>query len=336
MQNTINSEIRSFFLKGPSVTAEYDALEGSYGASVEGSVLVVWANCESGKGAGSSVWNNCLAFDLHTGTQYTLNDLLTGDYIETVKKLLPDDHAIYLYSYPRISTKGVTYFYNEYESASRRAYTEEYLLTFEQLSDVLNRNSACYKALMTSYSPKVSAAATGYSDVSSTCWALQYINTVTERKLMTGANGKFRPNDKITAAEVCTIIARQRSLSGSGALPAGVRAGEWYSDAVSAVYANGLLEGLSDNFRPTAAMTREDAMQLFANLLQADGTAAMSDAETAQTLASVKDAGSISADRRNAVALCMQKGLVQGFSDGMIKPQGTFTRAEFAKLLTTI
>ena len=256
--------------------------------------------------------------------------------LETVKKLLPDDHAIYLYSYPRISTKGVTYFYNEYESASRRAYTEEYLLTFEQLSDVLNRNSACYKALMTSYSPKVSAAATGYSDVSSTCWALQYINTVTERKLMTGANGKFRPNDKITAAEVCTTIARQRGLSGSGALPAGVRAGEWYSDAVSAVYANGLLEGLSDNFRPTAAMTREDAMQLFANLLQADGTAAMSDAETAQTLASVKDAGSISADRRNAVALCMQKGLVQGFSDGTIKPQGTFTRAEFAKLLTTI
>ena len=81
---------------------------------------------------------------------------------------------------------------------------------------------------------------------------------------------------------------------------------------------------------------REDAMQLFANLLQADGTAAMSDTETAQTLASVKDAGSISADRRNAVALCMQKGLVQGFSDGTIKPQGTFTRAEFAKLLTTI
>lgn len=109
---------------------------------------------------------------------------------------------------------------------------------------------------------------------------------------MTGANGKFRPNDKITAAEVCTTIARQRGLSGSGALPAGVRAGEWYSEAVSAVYANGLLEGLND-FRPTAAMTREDAMQLFANLLQADGTAAMSDTETAQTLASVKDADTI-------------------------------------------
>ena len=57
VQKSINDDIRSFFLKGPSVTAEYEALEGTYGASVEGSVLVVWANCVSGRGAGSSVWN---------------------------------------------------------------------------------------------------------------------------------------------------------------------------------------------------------------------------------------------------------------------------------------
>ena len=81
VQKSINDDIRSFFLKGPSVTAEYEALEGTYGASVEGSVLVVWANCVSGRGAGSSVWNNSLAFDLNTGRQYRLTDLLTGDYI---------------------------------------------------------------------------------------------------------------------------------------------------------------------------------------------------------------------------------------------------------------
>ena len=79
VQKSINDDIRSFFLKGPSVTAEYEALEGTYGASVEGSVLVVWANCVSGRGAGSSVWNNSLAFDLNTGRQYRLTDLLTGD-----------------------------------------------------------------------------------------------------------------------------------------------------------------------------------------------------------------------------------------------------------------
>ena len=61
----------------------------------------------------------------------------------------------------------------------------------------------------------------------------------------------------------------------------------------------------------------------------------MSDAETAQTLASVKDAGSISADRE-----CGCTVYAEGFGAGLQRRHdqaaGTFTRAEFAKLLTTI
>ena len=83
-------------------------------------------------------------------------------------------------------------------------------------------------------------------------------------------------------------------------------------------------------------MTREDAMQLFANLLVQNGKTALSGTETAQTLAGIKDADSISAARRDAAALCIKSGLVSGFSDGTLKPQGTFTRAEFAKLLMTL
>ena len=109
VQKSINEAIRSFFLEGPSVTAEYEALEGGYGASIEGSVLVVWANCISGKGAGAAVWNNSLAFDLNTGEQYQISDLFQSGYMNTVKTLLPDEHAIYLYSYPRASAEGVTW-----------------------------------------------------------------------------------------------------------------------------------------------------------------------------------------------------------------------------------
>ena len=337
VQSSINNTIRSFFLEGPSVTAEYEALEGGYGASVEGSVLVVWANCVSGKGTGAAVWNSCLAFDLCTGKQYTAAELLTGDYLDTVKALLPDEHPFYLYSFPRMSEKGITYYYNEYESASRRAYTEEYLLTFEQLDGVVDKSGACWAALHTPYSAvKVNAAQRTYSDVPATHWAKEYIDSVTEQGLMTGDKGRFRPNDRITAAEVCTTIARRQGLTGNDSLPAGVSTGEWYSEAVSAVYAAGLLDGLSDNLKPTAAMTREDAMQLFANLLVQNGKTAPSGTETAQTLAGIKDADSISAARRAAAALCIKSGLVSGFSDGTLKPQGTFTRAEFAKLLMTL
>ena len=337
LQTEINDTIRSFFLEGPSVTAEYEALEGGYGASIEGSVLVVWANCVSGKGTGASVWNNCLAFDLRTGRQYTANDLLSGSYTDTLKALLPADHAFYLYSFPRMSTKGITYYYNEYESASRRAYTEEYLLTFDQLDSVLNKSGACYTALMTPYAAlQTAVSATAYRDVPASHWAASCIDTVSAQGLMTGSDGKFRPNDKITAAEVCTTIARKQGLSGNNTLPAGVATNQWYSDSVSAVYAAGLLNGLTARFQPAAAMTREDAMQLFANLLVQNGTAALDQNTTAQVLSAVKDANAISADRRSAVALCMQTGLVNGFSDGSINPKGTFTRAEFAKLLTAI
>lgn len=335
VQKSINDAIRAFFLKGPSVTAEYEALEGSYGASIEGSVLVVWANCISGKGAGSSVWNNSLAFDLRTGEQYQISDLLVSGYMDTVKQLLPAEHAIYLYSFPRMSEQGVTYYYNEYESETRRAYTESYLLTFEQLGDAVDRDSACYLALHTAYT-KPSATVAGFSDVPVSHWAASYIQTVSERGLMQGADGKFRPDDAITTAEVCATVARSQQLPDAEATMEGINPNAWYAPEVSAVEAAGLLDGLTEGFQPETVMTRADAMQLFANVLVSQGETLPDEQTITQTLAAYSDAASIPADRRTAVVLCMRKGLVKGYEDGTLRPQGSFTRAEFAKLLTLI
>ena len=333
MQRSINEAIRAFFLKGPSVTAEYEALEGSYGASIEGSVLVVWANCVSGKGAGSSVWNNSLAFDLRTGEQYEISDLFVSGYMEAVKSLLPDDHAIYLYSFPRMSEEGVTYYYNEYESETRRAYTESYLLTFEQLDSVLNKKGAAYLALHTAY-VKPSAVVAGFTDVPTSHWAASYIQTVADRGIMHGADGKFRPDELITQAEVCATIARSLSLPASDQTMDGLAADQWYTGEVSAVWAAGLFDGLTDTFQPDSAMSRADAAQLFANILVQQG-ASLPDGQTvADKLTAFADGAEIPADRQAAVVLCMQKGLIDGYADGHFRPAGNFTRAEFAKLLT--
>lgn len=335
VQKSINQAIRAFFLEGPSVSAEYEALEGGYGAAVEGSVLVVWANCISGKGEGASVWNNCLAFDLRTGTPYQTADLFTGDYMDTIKALLPSEHPIYLYSFPRMSETGVTWYYNEYESSVRRAYTESYLLSFEQLDAVLDRTGACWQALHTPYTPAVNTVA-GFRDVKTSHWAAEYIQTVADRSLMHGANGLFRPDDAITTAEVCATVARSRKLSIPETLMPGLDHAQWYAGEVSAVYAAGLLEGLTENFRPDAVMTRADAMQLFANLLTAQGAVLPDTAAAEPLLAPFSDAGQIPGPRRAAAALCIQKGLISGLSDSTLQPQGSFTRAAFAKLLTMI
>ena len=335
VQKSINDAIRAFFLKGPSVTAEYEALEGSYGASVEGSVLVVWANCISGKGAGASVWNNCLAFDLRTGTQYQAGDLFVSGYMKTVGQLLPDEHPIYLYSFPRMSEEGVTFYYNEYESETRRAYTESFLLTFAQLDSVLNKKSDCYQALHTPYIRSETTVA-GFSDVQATHWAAGYIQTVADKGLMQGSGGLFRPDELITQAEVCATIARSLSLPEAETPMEGLPADAWYTPEVSAVEAAGLLDGLAENFQPNQPVLRADAAQLFANLLVQRGATLPDEQTVEEEIAAFQDAADIPADRRAAVVLCKQEGLFGGYADGTFQPGGSFTRAEFAKILTLI
>ena len=338
VQREINDAIRAFFLKGPSVSAEYEALEGGYGASLEGSVLVVWASCVSGRGAGASVWNNCLAFDLRTGARYQVGDLFRGSYTDRVRALLPAERPMYLYSFPRLSAQGVTYFYNEYESETRRAYTESYLLPFEQLSDLLDTDGACYLALHTPFAQPDAAAAPAappvFSDVPDTHWAAAYIGQAAERGLMQGVGGKFRPSDSITAAEVCAAIARGLALAAPDTVMTGIEPDAWYAGEVSAVEAAGLLAGL-DDLRLAAPISRADAMQLFANVLVSQGRRLPSAAEADAALAAFSDQAQLSPARRAAAGLCVQAGLIQG-AGGRLNPQGYFTRAEFSKLLMLI
>lgn len=335
VQKTINDAIRKFFLDGSATTAEYEALTGGYGASIEGSVLVVWANCVSGQGAGSSVWNDCLAFDLRTGEQYQVSDLFTGGYMDTVQTLLPSEHPVYLYSYPRMSTEGVTWYYNEYESETHRAYTESYLLTFDQLADVLLADSTCYTALQTPYVRPTITVPT-FSDIYTGHWAYPYIQTVVGQGLMQGAGGKFRPDELITAAEVCATVARSQNLAAGSAVMEGINPDAWYADEVSAAAAAGLLEGLADGFQPDAAITRADTMQLFANLLVQQGAELPDEDTVRQTLSAFTDAADIPADRQAAITLCMQHGLISGYADGTLRPENTITRSEYARILTSL
>ncbi len=336
VQKKINATIRDFFLKGPSVTAEYQSLEGSYGASLEGSVLVVWANCVSGKGKGSMVWNNNLAFDIYTGDTYQISDLLKPDYLDTVGSLLPPEHKIYMYSFPRISTSGVTYFYNEFESETRRAHTESYLLSFGQLWDVVDETSECYKALQTEYVPpeKPVEPEPLFSDVPNTHWASEYINKVYEQELMKGSNGRFRPDDPITTAEVCVTIARSQKLELPQNMMGMVDNSLWYSKEMGAVISAGLTKGIK--LEPEKSMMREDAMQLFANLLTKKGVELPSEQAALDALKEMSDLDKLSKTRRYAAALCIREGLIQGDAKKQLRPQDAFTRAEFAKLLVTI
>lgn len=153
---------------------------------------------------------------------------------------------------------------------------------------------------------------------------------------MQGADGRFRPDETITAAEVCATIARVRALPEAETVMEGIDPAAWYAGEVSATEAAGLQEGLTDGFQPEAAITRADTMQIFANLLVEQGSTLPDAAAADAALFSYADAADIPAARRQAIALCLESGLIEGYADGTIKPQNTITRSEYAKLLTSL
>ena len=116
----------------------------------------------------------------------------------------------------------------------------------------------------------------------------------------------------------------------------GLPADAWYTPEVSAAAEAGLQDGLTASFQPDAAITRADAMQLFAGALVRQGSTLPDEQTVEETLSAFTDADAIPADRRAAVVLCMQKGLISGYPDGTLRPNNTLTRSEFAKLLTQL
>ncbi len=241
-----------------------------------------------------------------------------------------------MYNFPRMSTEGVTYFYNEYESETRRAHTENCLLSFGQLWDVVDKTGKCYKALQTEYVPPEKPAEPEllFSDVPGTHWASEYINKVYGLGLMKGSNGLFRPDDPITTAEVCVTIARSQKLELPKNMMGMVDNDLWYSKELGAVISAGLTKGIK--LEPEKSMMREDAMQLFANLLTKNGAVLPSEQAALDALKGLSDLDRLSKTRRYAAALCIREGLIQGDTKNRLRPQSAFTRAEFAKLIVTV
>lgn len=331
LQAGINEEIINFFLKGPSITAEYIALSGTYGISLEGSVLVVWANYVSGIGDEAAVWNQSIALDTQTGEQYMLSDLLIGDYNAEIKDMLPSDR----YENPRLSTNGITYYYNEYDSVYKRAISEAYFISFSELDGYIDTESACYQALKTPYTVKVIAS---FTDVPSSHWAFDVIEQVSQLGLMQGYDSIFRPEDTISFAEATVVAARACGLTTSAEIVDGIDGNTWYAGEVSAAIRAGFLNGLVDEFEAAAAISRQDAMQIFANIITLTATEKPDQSRQVDmdaTLAAFEDADEVAQSRREAIAVCVRAGLVEG-DNGMIRPTDNLTRAQFAKLILAV
>lgn len=262
VQNKINTSIETFFLQGPSFSAQRDALNGSYGLAVHGRLLVVWADCVSGIGEGASVWNDNITLDLATGERYeVIRDLFQKNYVNTVTAHLPEDVPYYLFSYPRITQHGVCFFLNTpSDSAQHAPTTQEYTIALSELDRVLNKSSECWRALNGSAMGALNSYS-GYTDVANRHWAYGAIKTITEAELMHGDGERFRPEDSITIAEASAVMVRMLNIDTSTIVPPD--GAPWYYIETTAAERAGLTSGLAAPINYTTAMTRADAMRIW-------------------------------------------------------------------------
>ncbi|WP_260845773.1 tandem-95 repeat protein [Paenibacillus sp. Y412MC10] len=111
-----------------------------------------------------------------------------------------------------------------------------------------------------------SASADAYPDLAATHWAAKAVLELTAAGIVSGDDqGRFKPEQGVTRAEMATIAARLKGLEPS-AVGSGfkdVARGHWASQAITAMQQAGLMAGFDDGtFRPAQQLTRAEAVSV--------------------------------------------------------------------------
>ncbi|MBQ3055751.1 MAG: S-layer homology domain-containing protein [Oscillospiraceae bacterium] len=179
--------------------------------------------------------------------------------------------------------------------------------------------SLCPMAMMASYSDMPAE----------NHWSYQALNAAVEQGLLQGSNGKLLPNDKLTRAQMATILVRAYGATEKAEEFnfSDVPAGSWFYDNMSIAVKAGWFKGDGGStMRPNAPISRQEA---FAVLARAIGTEADDSFVLADKFTDAADVATWFVVEISALAA---KGYVNG-SNGKLDPKNEITRAQFAQVM---
>ena len=171
-----------------------------------------------------------------------------------------------------------------------------------------------------------------FTDVREGDWFYDPVCYVYSQGLMTGTSATtFEPNISLSRAMLVAVLHR---LEGSPAASAGdftdVAEGDWYAQAVNWAASVGVVNGFDDGtFQPNAAITREQLAAVLRNYAAYKGL----DVSASGSLSTFTDAARVSDWAKESVEWAVGSGLLGGYEDSTLQPQGTTTRAEVASVL---
>ena len=192
-------------------------------------------------------------------------------------------------------------------------------------------------------------ASVSFTDVSGH-WAEKYItywaNTLSKdgNQYVIGGypDGSFMPDACITRGAAAAILNRAIGLKTNGTTVgfADVSESSVFFTHIIACADNGIIKGYPDGtFRPEYGVTRQAAVAMVARCLMTDEDYQnySSDLLCQRVLAEkYSDAADISKSFYPEFCYMINRGSLEGYADGSIRPSQPITRAQFAKLLFTL
>ena len=177
----------------------------------------------------------------------------------------------------------------------------------------------------------------GFSDVSSSYWAREFIAELSQWDIIAGfPDGTFKPDAPVTRAEFSAMLRKanekafKKAAIRSNARFADIPSRYWATDAIQAAYTTGFLAGYPGNiFRPEQKIPREQVLVSLANGLDYSSSTA-----TSTVLSYYNDATNISNFARDPIAAATENRLVVNYPNlRSLNPVRNATRAEVAAFI---
>ena len=167
-------------------------------------------------------------------------------------------------------------------------------------------------------------AGAGFSDVPDSHWASRAIEEWSGYGVINGYDGKFRPDDAVTRAEIAVMLNNLLAYSDLAPNSFLDLENSWYTEAILKANAAGVMLGNEGRVRATDTVTREEAFCLFARALDIlpipGGKLDFTDAKLIGDWA------------KDTVYAMVKAGYVHG-NDGKLRPRDSLTRAEAVTVL---
>lgn len=175
---------------------------------------------------------------------------------------------------------------------------------------------------------------TNFNDMGGHTWAAASVDYLYQNHITNGMTAtSYGPTYNIRRCDFVLMLQRIFQFSGGSAANTGfsdVPANAYYAQAVSSAKRLGIVSGDGGNFRPSAQVTRQDAMVMVYNTMRATGK--ISPVTDTSNLNSFPDASSVPAYARPAVSALVRMGAVSG-DNGYLNPNNSITRAEASIIL---